>query len=273
MGLAAELKAIDAGLKIVASFPKWRNTPVILGEWDPEGCAACSAEKNPQNGYRNGALYAAYTAEALSRTLELAEQDHIHLRGALTWAFEFEDQPYFAGFRELATNGLDKPVLNAFRMFGLLGEERLAVSSSSALKIADVLRDGVRSQPDINVIASRKNNEIDVLLWNYHDDDVAAPRASIDLTITGLPANHESSGKDRALLEHFRIDSIHSNAFTAWKSLESPQQPTSDQYRELESSGQLQLLTSPEWIDVHDATANLHFKLPRQAVSLLRILW
>jgi xylan 1,4-beta-xylosidase len=273
MGLAAELKAIDAGLKIVASFPKWRNTPVILGEWDPEGCAACSAEKNPQNGYRNGALYAAYTAEALSRTLELAEQDHIHLRGALTWAFEFEDQPYFAGFRELATNGLDKPVLNAFRMFGLLGEERLAVSSSSALKIADVLRDGVRSQPDINVIASRKNNEIDVLLWNYHDDDVAAPRASIDLTITGLPANHESSGKDRALLEHFRIDSIHSNAFTAWKSLGSPQQPTSDQYRELESSGQLQLLTSPEWIDVHDATANLHFELPRQAVSLLRILW
>ena len=36
----------------------------------------------------------------------------------LTWAFEFEDQPYFDGFRTLATNGIDKPVLNVFRMAG-----------------------------------------------------------------------------------------------------------------------------------------------------------
>ncbi|HZR64616.1 MAG TPA: beta-xylosidase [Terriglobales bacterium] len=289
MGLAAQLKAIDAGFKIVASFPKWRNTPVILGEWDPEGCAACSAEKNPQNGYRNGPLYAAYTAEALDRTLQLAEQDHIHLRGALTWAFEFEDQPYFAGFRELAANGLDKPVLNAFRMFGLLGEERVAVTSSSALATADVLRDGVRAQPDIGVIATRSNwstasekaraerkngsQGIEILLWNYHDDDVSAPAASIDLTITGLPSNHDSSGNEHALLEHFRIDSTHSNAFSAWKSLASPQPPTPDQYRELESSGQLQLLTSPEWIDIHDENASVHFELPRQGVSLLRISW
>src|SRR6476659_6105937 len=66
MGLAAQLKAIDQGFKTVSSFPEWRETPIILGEWDPEGCAACSAEKNPQNGYRNGALYASYTAEAFS---------------------------------------------------------------------------------------------------------------------------------------------------------------------------------------------------------------
>ena len=32
----------------------------------------------------------------------------------LTWAFEFEGQPYFDGFRTLATNGIDKPVLNLF---------------------------------------------------------------------------------------------------------------------------------------------------------------
>ena len=37
----------------------------------------------------------------------------------LTWAFEFEDQPYFDGFRTLATNGIDKPVLNVFRMDGI----------------------------------------------------------------------------------------------------------------------------------------------------------
>ena len=40
--------------------------------------------------------------------------------GAVTWAFEFEDQPYFDGFRDLATNGIDKPVLSVFRMLGMM---------------------------------------------------------------------------------------------------------------------------------------------------------
>ena len=58
---------------------------------------------------------------AIYRTLDLAARDRVNLAGIVTWAFEFEAQPYFAGYRELASNGLDKPVLNAFRMFGLLG--------------------------------------------------------------------------------------------------------------------------------------------------------
>ena len=125
MGIARQLAAIEQGFKIVASFPEWRRTPIILGESDPEGCAACSARTNPQNSYRNGPLYAAYTAETLNNILFLASQERINFLGAVTWAFEFEDQPYFEGFRTLATNGVDKPVLNAFRMFGLLGSERI----------------------------------------------------------------------------------------------------------------------------------------------------
>ena len=48
----------------------------------------------------------------------------VNLEGALTWAFEFEDQPYFAGFRSLASNGIDKPVLNVFRMFNKMSGQR-----------------------------------------------------------------------------------------------------------------------------------------------------
>ena len=149
------------GFRIVASFPKFRDTPVILGESDPEGCAACSAERNPQNGYRNGALYASYMAEAYSQTLALAEREHVKVMAAVTWAFEFEDQPYFAGFR----------------------------------------------------------------------------------------------------------------AFTAWKEVGSPQSPTPEQYNQLESAGQLQLLTSPEWIQIEGGSVRLKFDLPRQAVSLARLTW
>src|SRR5450631_1530569 len=268
MGISAQLQAAERGFKIVGASPKWRNTPVILGEWDPEGCGACSAQKNLQNGYRNGALYASYTAEALSHTLALAEREHVNLTGIVTWAFEFEDQPYFAGFRELATNGLDKPVLNAFRMFGMMGNQRVEAISSGALETELVLREGVRAQPEINAIATRKAREIELLVWNYHDDDLPADAASIELTISGLP-----KGVARGLLEHFRIDSSHSNVFTAWKESGSPQSPTDDQYKQLESARQLQLLDSPKRISIDHGTVQLQFALPRQGLSLLRIGW
>ena len=48
----------------------------------------------------------------------------------LTWAFEFEGQPYFDGFRTLATNGIDKPVLNFFRMAGMMSGDRVKVESN-----------------------------------------------------------------------------------------------------------------------------------------------
>jgi xylan 1,4-beta-xylosidase len=268
MGIAAQLKAVEQGFQIVASFPEWAHTPIVLGESDPEGCAACSAKDNPQNSYRNGPLYASYTAESLYNIAALAKREHIEFLAAVNWSFEFEDQPYFAGFREMASNGLDKPVLNAFRMLGLLSDQRVLVTSAGALPTSAVVTDGVRAQPDINAIATRRNNEIDVLIWNYHDDDLPSAASPIDLTIDGLRANG-----DTVLTEHFRIDTTHSNAFEAWKHMGSPNQPTEAQYQQLENAGQLQLLNSPTWIPIGQSTMHLAFPLPRQALSLLRITW
>jgi xylan 1,4-beta-xylosidase len=268
MGIARQLTAIKNGSQVVASFPEWRQTPIVLGESDPEGCAACSAQQNPQNGYRNGELFASYTAEALHSIYALASSEHLKFLGAVTWSFEFEDQPYFAGFRELASNGLDKPVLNTFRMFGLLGGERVQVTSSAALPTDDVVLNGVRGQPDIKAIATRGDHEIQILMWNYHDDDLPASAAPIDLTIEGLPPDAK-----RALSEHFRIDAHHSNAFTAWKEMGSPQSPSPAQYEQLEAAGQLQLLNSPAWISITQGAGHLQFALPRQGLSLIRIAW
>jgi xylan 1,4-beta-xylosidase len=268
MGISHQLAAIEQGFKITASFPEWQNTPIILGESDPEGCAACSAKDNPQNSYRNGPLYGAYTIEVLNHVLELARSEHIYFLGSVTWAFEFEDHPYFAGFRELATNGLDKPVMNAFRMLGLLGSERVKVTSSGALPTEEVVHNGVWALPDVNAIAAHKDREIEILIWNYHDDDVSVPAAPIDLVVSGLPAEAK-----RGLLEHFRVDSGHSNAFAAWKEMGSPQSPSASEYERLQASGQLQLLNSPAWIAIQQSAVHLQFTLPRQGLSLVRLAW
>jgi xylan 1,4-beta-xylosidase len=268
MGVARQLTSIKNGFQIVASFPEWRETPIVLGESDPEGCAACSAQENPQNAYRNGELFASYTAEAMHNIYALAAGEHINFLGAVTWSFEFEDQPYFAGFRELASNGLDKPVLNAFRMFGMLGDERVQTTSSAAISTADVVLNGVRARPDINAVATRRDHELQILIWNYHDDDLPAPAAPIDLMFEGLPPDAQ-----KALIEHFRIDAHHSNSFTAWKEMGSPQSLSPVQYERLQDAGQLQLLTSPAWISLDHGVGHLQFPLPRQGLSLIRIAW
>ena len=268
MGISHQLTAIQEGFRIVASFPEWRQMPIILGESDPEGCAACSAKENPQNLYRNGALYGAYTVEVLNNILALARKEHINFMGAVTWAFEFEDQPPFAGFRELATNGIDKPVLNAFRMLGFLGDHRLKLSSSAAIASEEVVSAGVRDNPDISAIATLKDHEVEILVWNYHDDDVPVLAAAINLTISNLP-----SGVKRGLLEHYRVDSDHSNGFTVWKSLGAPESLSAVQHSQLEQAAQLHLLNSPEWVSIESGTFKMQFALPRQGLSLIRLAW
>ena len=268
MGMARQLTAIQTGFQIVASFPEWNNTPIILGESDPEGCAACSAQDNPQNGYRNGPLYASYTAETLYSIYALAKREGVNFRAEVNWSFEFEDQPYFAGYREMASNGLDKPVLNAFHMFGMLGNDRVRAESSGALATDQIVSAGVRGKPDVNAIAARREHEVEILAWNYHDDDLAAPDTEVELLVQGLPA-----GTRAALSEHFRVDAEHSNSFSAWQAMGSPQNPSASQYRQLESAGQLQLLESPAWIPVDGNAVGLRFALPRQGMSLLRLAW
>jgi xylan 1,4-beta-xylosidase len=74
-------------------------------------------------------------------------------------------------------------------------------------------------------------------------------------------------------LGQYRIDNDHSNAFTAWQRMGSPQQPTASQYAALEKSGQLSAFGSEEAVAVKDSTATLRLKLPRQAVALLVLEW
>lgn len=268
MGISSQLQAIQKGFEIVGAFREWRSAPIVLGESDPEGCAACSAKNNPQNWYRNGPLYGTYTIEVLNNALALARREQINFMGAVTWAFEFENQPPFAGFRELATNGIDKPVLNAFRVLGLLGNERITVTSSGSLSSKDIVQTGVRDASDINAVAARKQHEVEVLVWNYHDDDVQVTPANVALTIRGLP-----NGLQRAVLEHFRVDADHSNAFGVWKTMGSTESLSPVQLETLQDAGQLQSLTSPEWVSIEKGVFALHFTLPRQGLSLVRLSW
>lgn len=265
MGMANQLRDIDAGFAAIAAFPEFKDLPIVIGESDPEGCAAC---KGPQNGYRNGTMYSSYTAASFAREYELANKYGVNFEGALTWAFEFENQPYFAGFRVLASNGIDHPVLNVFRMFGVMGGKRLAVDSTSATTLDTMLKTGVREKPDVYALSSLDRRKLCILAWHYHGDDVPGPAASIEARLTGLPTT-----RTEFTMRQYRIDAEHSNAYETWKQMGSPQQPTPEQYAQLEKSGHLALMALPETLPVENGNATVRLKLPRQAVALLEIEW
>lgn len=255
MGLSTHLRNVDRGFTLVAGFPALAAKPIVIGESDPEGCAACPG---PQNAYRNGTMYSSYTAASFARIWDLAARRKVNLDGILSWSFEFEDQPWFAGYRQLSTNGVDLPVLNVFRMFAKLGPERIAATSSAQVPLDAVVRDGVRGDADIGALATRTSNgRIAVLLWHYHDDDVPGPVARVKLDIAGAKAR---SGK------LWRVDRDHANAFTAWQRMGSPQSPNEKQYAELEAASAMRQETVT-------ATSGRSFviDLPRQGVALLTL--
>ena len=266
MGMNMQLQDISKGFEIVASFPELKHLPIVIGESDPEGCAACSVAEQPHLAYRNGTLYSSYQAAVFARKYELADYYKVNFKGAVTWSFEFEDKPWFHGFRDLATNGVNKPVLNIYRMFGMMSGTRVEVSGEK-YDIKTVIENGVRGDnADINALASKDKNSVAVMVWNYHDDDLPADPSDTEIVISGLPATN-------VLVQEYRIDKENSNSFEVWKKMGSPQNPSQEQITELEKSGQLKLYTSPEWIKANKDKTVKKIQLPRQGVSLLKLSW
>lgn len=268
MNMGAQLNDIEKGFEIVASYPEFKDLPVIIGESDPEGCAACSEADYPHNAYRNGTMYSSYTAASFARKYALADAYGIHLLGAVTWGFEFEDQAWFAGFRDMATNGVDKPVLNVFRMFGMMRGNRVEVSGDLAYDHQAIIKSGVKGgRPDINALASGDERTASVMVWNYHDANTGMGKTTpVHIQVKGMPPG-------RVLFEHFTIDQKNSNSYNLWLQMGSPQYPTEEQVALLEEAGQLKLATSPAWMTTGDGETTIKILLERQAVSLLRFTW
>jgi xylan 1,4-beta-xylosidase len=267
MNMGTQLRDIEAGFKLVASWPQLKNIPIIIGESDPEGCAACGMHTNPENAYRNGTMYSVYTAASFARKYALADQYKVNFKGAVSWSFEFENQPWFFGFRDLATNGVDKPVLNVFRMLGMMKGNRVHLETNHGYDLRTAVDSSFRqSWSDINGMACKDAGGATVLLWNYHDDDVKATAEPVTIKLKGIAAR-------QVLVHHFRIDSAHSNSYELWKKMGSPQTPSTEQIALLQEAGQLHMLRSPEWVKVTNGEIDISFILPRQAVSLLKLEW
>ncbi len=268
MGLDHEMRDAANGFAIIHKSDKFHELPIILSEADPEGCAACSSRLYPQNAYRNGPLYASYTAAEMKGLFQLADRNHVNLISMLTWAFEFENQLYFDGLRTLATNGVDKPVLNLFRMAGMMTGDRVHTESNRDVALYQNMSDGVRHHSDVDALATSATREAAVLRWNYQDDDTPGESATVDMSLRGIPGDVH-----KVLEQQYCVDSAHSNSYSLWQQMGSPQYPTDDQQTKLVAAGHLENCGSPKWLEVSDGTLKQQVLLENKGVTLVRITW
>jgi xylan 1,4-beta-xylosidase len=267
MNLRNQLRTIDTYSRIIAGFPEFAHLPVYLGESDPEGCAGCPATLDPERDYRRTSQFAAYTAASFMRKQDLAASHGGNLQGAVSWAFTFHDQPWFNGLRALTTNEIALPVFNAFKLFARLGSTRLEASSTGMHDTVAIIAESVRAEPDTGVVATRADDgSLRILLWNYHDVaagfDVESP---VKLTIAGIGDSHTTSAATIT-----RVDEQHANAFTKWRAMGEPQDPTIEQIATLHEAANLK----PESLSLSvsgNGDVSFEVSLPRQSVALIDI--
>ncbi|MBB3695493.1 GH39 family glycosyl hydrolase [Sphingomonas sp. BK580] len=262
MGLDTHLKAADHEFAAIAADPVFRATPIVIGESDPEGCAAC---QGPANAYRNGTMYASYTAASFPRLRALAQRRGLTLEGVLTWAFEFEDQAPFAGFRQLTSGGIDLPVMNTFKLFAQMSGRYVSARSDHQVALDAALNGGVRGDADVGSVATRDGDRLAVMVWHYHDDDVAGPAAAVRLRWRGLPRAYARG----ATMTQYRVDESHANSFAAWKKMGSPIAPTDTQRAALLKAAALDPIAPVARVAVRRGSGEIAFTLPRQGVALL----
>jgi xylan 1,4-beta-xylosidase len=267
MDLGNQLRLHQAGFGAVAAVPQFAQTPIYITEADPDGCAACAASEIPGGAYRTSPAYGAYEIAMMKHTLDLEARMGVKLGGVLTWAFTFPGTPYFAGYRALATNGINLPVMGAFKLLGRLAGTRVPLTSSGARSLDDILASGVRGAPDVDGVATLDDAAIQILVWNYHDDLVAVAATPVHLAIT-VPASFGSHVR----VAHLRVDESHGDAHAVWVSQGMPPSPSAAQIAALHQAMDPVSLVPDTNVAVEaGGLIRLDFDLPRFGISLITV--
>ena len=267
MNVGNQLRLHRSGFEAVAAVSRFKQTPIYITEADPDGCAACPADFIVGAEYRNSTAYGAYELAMMKHTLDLEAEVGVKLAGVLSWAFTFPGTPYFAGYRVLATNGINLPVLNAFKLLGRLTGTRLPLTSDGARSLDDVLANSVRAEPEVDGLATREGGAVQVLLWNYHDDIVTVAASSVHLAIK-VPASFGPSVR----VSNLRVDESHGDAYAVWVSQGMPASPSAEQVAALQQAMEPALLVPDRTVAVACGSVSVDFDLPRFGISLVTVL-
>jgi xylan 1,4-beta-xylosidase len=256
---------VKTGYEIINGYPELTELECILSEIDPDGWAAGGAWDNVNLNFRNTPYYASFVADAFHKVTTFAQEHNWDVR-LLSWAFMFVGERCFEGTRTFSTQGIDKAILNLFRMYAKTGHRAVSLVSDGAqnpLGYDD--KWGMDAPSDVSGFATlRGDHELVVMIYNHHDDWDRQGEVEVALNVAHLPF----SGQNIRLM-HYRIDDEHSNAYAEWVRQGKPRYPIGGQYDAIKARDGLELYTSPQVVDSASGDVRIVFRLPVHGVSLL----
>ncbi len=173
--------------------------------------------------------------------------------------------PAFCGCYGLMTRGVAsipqswdvaKPVFNAYKLLHRLGSFKLNCSG------------GTTASPGVNVIAtaSAANDTICIMVYSHVDATTgsSATTDTVSLSVGGIPFAN-------ARVEHFLVDSTHSNSYSAWIGLGKPSSPNATQWTTISNAAQLAHYDSVTTVPITGGTFSKTFTQSYYSVALIQL--
>ncbi len=241
------------------AYPKLKGLPIHVEEWgETSGGTAGVSAKKPAADVRNSEYGAAFLTAWVERHIRMRQESDRHFASFTFCASGYEKPPEhdFMGYRTLDTkNGFRKPILNAYTLLNKLAPELVKAET-------------VPPGGPVSAFATRDGGRVTVVLTNYQHDRIDGSGAPAPVTVTIVSPWGAGT---RVTLSHWRIDARHSNAYTAFKAIGSPANPTPEQIAVVKSRMGLELLEPVRQVD-SSALAALSLDLPCNAVSLIELV-
>ncbi|REF37188.1 GH39 family glycosyl hydrolase [Thermasporomyces composti] len=253
--------------RAIAEHERYRDLPAIVDECDAAVPAHFGRYDNRNYEFQNTEYYPVFQVKLMKKILDLNARETVKVRLATSWSFYFEGERYFEGTRAFLTaGGVEKPLLNAYRMLSLLGDERLSATSDAAWSVDELDHtDGSSMREEVDVLASRsQDGTVAALVWRHTDDQYQTSERETPVRVTIRNLAHST-----VHVRHYRIDAEHSNSHTRWKSLGSPQDPTPEELAHIKAGQGLEELEPARTIETDSGRVVLDISLPLPAASLL----
>jgi xylan 1,4-beta-xylosidase len=165
------------------------------------------------------------------------------------WTFSdvFEEggvvkSPFHGGFGLIAAGGIPKASFNDFALLHELGDQRLKVSSDSAL------------------VTRRADGTLAIAVWNYAPPGPGGETRTYQLEFRNVPGEHRAS--------IWLVDRDHGSALMAWKAMGEPRFPSLAQHRILLQAA---ALPPPRIETVAPADPRLTLRLRPHALALVEL--
>jgi xylan 1,4-beta-xylosidase len=253
--------------RAIAEFEPYRDLPAIVDECDAAVPAHFGRYDNPNYEFQNTEYYPVFQVKLMKKILDLNATETVSVEQATSWSFYFEGERYFEGTRSFLTaGGIEKPFLNAYRMLSKMGANRVSATSTASWEVSELDdTDGSSMPEEIDSLASRhEDGTVAVLVWRHTDDQYQTDGAETAASVAVQGLRNESYQ-----LTHYRIDHDHSNSYTVWKSLNSPQDPTEDELAKIRNRQGLEEFERTKTVEANNGALSMDVSLPLPSASLL----